>query len=856
MPKEAPFMMCKVRFCAFLIALFAASLARADFATFVIDELYSNADGSVQYVVLHEAQGTNGANLLTGHTLSATHAGVTKEFTFPTDLPSATTANRRVLIGSNGFAALRAIAPDYQMPDRFLPTDGGTVNYAGVDQIAYATLPLDGNNALHRSGTAAANLATNFAGQTFAVPANPVTVVEFYNDSLDHYFMIPLAPDIDALDSGRIFGWSRTGYSFAGFPTMAAGGAATSPVCRFYIPPQHGDSHFFSASTDECAAVLAKIGIDPNYSGYIYETPSEFYIALSDTTTGACLPGASTPVFRLWNNRADSNHRYTTSTNVRAQMVERGYVSEGYGPLGVTMCTPNAKLDDSRVRVTVASPFVPGCDNVNPTGFLYAGAEVEPMIAVNPANTNNLVGVWQQDRWSNGGAAGLRTGVSTDGGRSWSTSQAPFTRCTGGTATNGGNYARASDPWVAITPSGTAHQIAIAFNGGTFARGSQGAVLVSRSTDNGFTWSTATALIVDGSEFFNDKESITADRYKDGYVYATWDRTEKSAGGPTYFSRTTNDGVAWEPARPIFDPGVSSQTINNQVVALPPLVTGGPNTIINFFTQIDATADPNVLRTRLALVRSADNGATWSAPIYAADITALGTRDPETGVELRDGATLSSVAGGTNGQLVAVWQDARFSAGVRDGIAFSRSLDGGITWSAAAQVNSVPAVQALLPAVTIRDDGTIGVLYYDMRNNTSDPSALIVDAWVATSNDGVVWQETHAGGPFNFANAPMADGGLFIGDYQGIASDSQAFYPFFAMTNASVTNKADIFASAFRSIVAPTHAGTAKAFEARTAHAFVPTTEVRQRLQERITRTLQWRLIEPAAVQPPPSEGR
>ena len=137
---------------------------------------------------------------------------------------------------------------------------------------------------------------------------------------------------------------------------------------RYYIPPEHGDSHFLSASADECTAVLAKIGVDPKYGGYIYETPREFYIALPDTPSGACVPAGSTPgrnpqaVFRLWNKRADSNHRYTTDSNVRAQMIARGYVSEGYGPLGVTMCTPNAKLDDSRVRVTGVSPFVPGCE--------------------------------------------------------------------------------------------------------------------------------------------------------------------------------------------------------------------------------------------------------------------------------------------------------------------------------------------------------------------------------------------------------------------------------------------------------------------------------------------------------------
>jgi hypothetical protein len=362
-------------------------------------------------------------------------------------------------------------------------------------------------------------------------------------------------------------------------------------------------------------------------------------------------------------------------------MIARGYISEGYGPLGVAMCTGNAKIGDSRVRASAPSSFAAGCDGTVPSGLLYTNAEVEPMMAVNFANTNNLIGVWQQDRWSNGGAAGLRTGVSQDGGRSWSIAQAPFTRCTGGTAANGGDYSRASDPWIAITPSGVAHQIAIAFNGGTFAAGSQSAVLASRSIDNGLTWSNPTTLIVDGSQFFNDKESISADRYKDGYVYATWDRLTQTAGGPSYFARTINNGATWEPARPIFDPGSRSQTLNNQIVALPPPVVNGANTIVDFFTQIDVGAN-NAQTTRLALIRSTDNGVTWSAPIYVTTITAIGTHDPETGARLRDGATLGSFASGTNGSLVAVWQDARFSPGLtRDGIAFSRSLDGGVTWS-------------------------------------------------------------------------------------------------------------------------------------------------------------------------------
>jgi hypothetical protein len=87
----------------------------------------------------------------------------------------------------------------------------------------------------------------------------------------------------------------------------------------------------------ECAAVLSKVGVDPNYSGYVYETPSAFYIALPDRNIGVC-PSSTIPVYRLWNQRADSNHRYTADPSIRDAMVSRGYVAEGYGPNAVAMC--------------------------------------------------------------------------------------------------------------------------------------------------------------------------------------------------------------------------------------------------------------------------------------------------------------------------------------------------------------------------------------------------------------------------------------------------------------------------------------------------------------------------------------
>ncbi|HLW11330.1 MAG TPA: glycosyl hydrolase, partial [Casimicrobiaceae bacterium] len=95
-------------------------------------------------------------------------------------------------------------------------------------------------------------LAVVTACFAFAVnaPARAETVVEYYNATLDHYFITPLADEIDALDSGHIVGWTRTGLVFDASSSPGDGLAA---VCRFYIPPAHGDSHFFSALPAECA---------------------------------------------------------------------------------------------------------------------------------------------------------------------------------------------------------------------------------------------------------------------------------------------------------------------------------------------------------------------------------------------------------------------------------------------------------------------------------------------------------------------------------------------------------------------------------------------------------------------------
>jgi len=163
-----------------LALVLMAPQAAATFHTFQIDEIYTNVDGTVQYVVLHEAAGMNGQNFLSGHTFTATAGGMTQTYTFPVDLPggmegyyymASPTANRRVLIATQGFKALGIVTPDYVIPNGFLPLANGTINYAGVDQVTYTSLPTDGTSAINRSGTIIQNVAINFAGDSGSVAA-------------------------------------------------------------------------------------------------------------------------------------------------------------------------------------------------------------------------------------------------------------------------------------------------------------------------------------------------------------------------------------------------------------------------------------------------------------------------------------------------------------------------------------------------------------------------------------------------------------------------------------------------------------------------------------------------------------
>lgn len=445
------------------------------------------------------------------------------------------------------------------------------------------------------------------------------------------------------------------------------------------------------------------------------------------------------------------------------------------GPLTGYACSdkPAATL------VSGPSPLPAGCGAG--AGTSYPNAEVEPSLAANPRNPEHLLAMWQQDRWSNGSARALVSAVSFDGGASWSARPMPFSRCGGGTAAGGGDFERATDPWVSFGPDGTAWAMSLSTSGPV------NAMLVSRSTDGGLGWSAPVSLINETTPYFNDKNALTADPYDARFAYAVWDRLrDGSSSGPAMFARTTDGGATWESTREIFNPGASSQTIGNLIVS------PADGALVNVTLQIDYLPG-NARESRVVAIRSANRGQSWSGPVTIERSLAVGARDPENGTPIRDGAIIPQAAAGPGGLVHVVWQDSRFSGGARDAVAYSRSADGGLTWSAPVRVNRDPSVAAFTPTVHVLADGTLGVSYFDLRDNTADATTLLAGYFLARSTDGgATWQETRLAEPFDLDMAPNANG-LFLGDYMGLAGSGGAFHALFVRTTGDPANRNDVF---------------------------------------------------------------
>jgi hypothetical protein len=196
--------------------------------------------------------------------------------------------------------------------------------------------------------------------------------------------------------------------------------------------------------------------------------------------------------------------------------------------------------DDSGLPDTLAAW------ELSQSGRAFINSETEPWVGVNPANGLILVGFFQEDRWSTGGARNVTFATSTDGGQTWTNIPAP------GLAKHYGRpFERATDPWVEFGPNNRVYATDLAFDDMSPASG----IFVHVSTDGGQTWSAPIALKTeDDFAFFNDRNSLAVDDFPGsrfyGSVYVGWDRL--ASKGPDTRTRATD---SW----PIRETGCTTQ---------------------------------------------------------------------------------------------------------------------------------------------------------------------------------------------------------------------------------------------------------------------------------------------------------
>ncbi len=426
--------------------------------------------------------------------------------------------------------------------------------------------------------------------------------------------------------------------------------------------------------------------------------------------------------------------------------------------------------------IPIGAPALPASCN----GSAYRDAEVEPTLAVDPRNPDKLVAAWMQGPRP-APAISIVSANSSDGGRTWNQVLVPDnTQCTGG------QFEEAIDPWLSYGPKGTVYLSSLAFTGLDPDLG----VTVNRSTDNGASWSDP---VFAGGPSIKDKEALTADPVRKGAAYIVWREAETVPliSADIYFSRSDDRGRTWSDRVPIYETepaAVFGAQVSEVVVTGPGRLVAVISTELRF-----VPGEPRIVKF-LAL-RSKDGGRSWSAPTEIAEAPFIQLEDPETNTPIKEGPHLFAADGGPDHGVFVAWQDPQSSTQSRIMVSSSK---GGREWSAP-RLASKGAVAPFTPDLAVARNGTLGLRFYDLRNDVPGDSALTTDSWFRHSRDGgKSWNEAQLGRGSNLRTAPLkVTGGLRgyqLGEYQGLVAVKGGFATAFARAKPAAKEGAtDIF---------------------------------------------------------------
>lgn len=188
--------------CGFISMWAGAVLAGSH--TWDVNEVFSNADGTIQFIELFEANGTPGEVGLPGHNLTSN----ANSFAIPGPALTAPTTNKSYLIATQAFADLPgAPTPDAIIPSGMVPffsIDGDTVTYDPWDNLVFGAgvLPTDGVTSLNFDLSTGVNSPKNYAGDTGSIDVSGPPTCTNVGDCSGHGSCV--ATDTCACDQGWV----------------------------------------------------------------------------------------------------------------------------------------------------------------------------------------------------------------------------------------------------------------------------------------------------------------------------------------------------------------------------------------------------------------------------------------------------------------------------------------------------------------------------------------------------------------------------------------------------------------------------------------------------------------------------
>jgi hypothetical protein len=383
--------------------------------------------------------------------------------------------------------------------------------------------------------------------------------------------------------------------------------------------------------------------------------------------------------------------------------------------------------------------------------------EVEPHML---ANGSTLVAAFQTGRIAPGGATDIGWATSTNNGTTWTHGFLPGLTKGEGT----GPYDAASDPAVAYDAKHGVWMIASLPISNT---AQTPAVVVSRSTDGGFTW--ARPVSVDPTASSSDKNWMVCDSWSAspfyGNCYMEWD---DPSSGQILMSTSTDGGQTWS---------VAIGTVNQASgIGGQPLVQPNGRVVVPIETNY------------MSAFSSTNGGTSWSVPVA---IAVIQSHNDAGGI--RSGPLPSAAVDGA-GTVWVVWEDCRFRAQcATNDLVYSTSTDG-THWTKVTRIPIDPVtsmVDHFIPGIGI-DPATSGTsahvaihYYFYPQSNCSVSSCHLYVGYISSPNGGSKWsRRLWLAGPMTLSELPNSQNGLMVGDYIATAFSNGVPHGVFAVARA------------------------------------------------------------------------